>query len=79
MGRPTRLAAASMMRRLAWCGTKRSTSSALKPLRDRIPSVHSANIRTATLNTSAPFIFTKCMRVSTVSWVVGWREPPPGM
>jgi len=56
MGIESRLAAASMMRRLAWCGMNRLTSFAVKPWRERIVCAHSTNMRTATLKSSLPFI-----------------------
>jgi len=74
----SRFTAASMMRRLAWCGMKRARSSGVTPFRDRIRSAQSPNIRTATLKTSFPFMRQKCIRLSTVSWVAGYREPPAG-
>ena len=57
IGRPACLAVASMIRRLAWWGTSKSTWSAVTPARRRASSQASAIASTAALNTSRPAIF----------------------
>ncbi len=53
---PNRLAAASMMRMLAWCGTSSATSSMDTPAWLRHASADSTMARTARRNSSRPSI-----------------------
>src|SRR6266581_5430011 len=57
-GIPSFSVADRMMRRFAWCDTKRSISHGLTPLRSRIRRAASSVLRTANLNTVAPSCFT---------------------
>src|SRR3990172_5766561 len=69
-----------MIRALAWWGTKRSTSDTSAPFAFSAARAASSIDRTAVLNTSFPFailIFTRFS--SRTFWLIGWREPPPGM
>src|SRR5215472_14378711 len=55
-GRPTRCAAASMMRRFAWCGTQRSMSSIVRPAASATADACRMKMSVANLNTSGPFM-----------------------
>ena len=55
-GSPRRLAAASMMRTLAWWGMKRSTSSSWRPAPSMVRTAASLIVVTARRNTSGPFM-----------------------
>src|SRR6266487_6096150 len=56
IGRPTRCAAASMIRRLAWCGTQRSMSSMVLPAAAETACAWRMKMSVANLKTSGPFI-----------------------
>jgi hypothetical protein len=77
-GIPSRSPTALMMRRLAWCGTKRSTSSIPTPALVRTSWHTSVIARTATLNVSFQKTAYKVNRVKiTIDQSVlglGWNE-----
>src|SRR5215468_6804288 len=65
------------MRRLAWCATTRSTSSARRPLASIASWQADAMLRTACANTALPFIFTTWRFSATVAAAVGDDELLP--
>lgn len=73
--RPT----AEKIRELAWCGAKRSTSSADAPASARAAEAQSVISRTASVNSPRPSVID--MRVSSIamSLAKGRSLPPAGM
>src|SRR5437773_845893 len=57
MGRCSCEAIASMIRRLAWCGTMRSTCSIVHPARATVSRINPGTVRTASLNTACPSMY----------------------
>jgi hypothetical protein len=77
-GSSSRLAAARMIRRLAWCGTNRPRSAGARPLRSSMSRALSAMSGTARRKISLPFIVAQCSFASTVARLAGSLEPPAG-
>src|SRR3954466_15034137 len=63
-----------MIRTFAWCGTYTSTSSIVRPHSASTASAELTRTRVANLNTSRPFIFTKCCFSATDSAAVHLPE-----
>ena len=76
---PSLSPAASMMRRLAWCGTNQSTSSRLTDARANVASMDWTSVRTANSKIARPCMCNVVSRCATDSWVDGWRLPPARM